>query len=82
MTRHGERVHLDLFGPILDQENRKKYVMVVTDAWSKYTELAVINCKEANTVARAFFEAWVVNHGCPERLVTDKGRAGSLEAKS
>ena len=52
-----ERVHMDLFGPLkANSPAGNKYIMVITDAFSKYTELVPIHNKEAATVARAFFE--------------------------
>ena len=50
------RVHMDLFGPLkVRSANGKKYIMVMTDAFSKYTELAAICDKKADTVAKVFF---------------------------
>ena len=38
---------------------------VLTDAFSKYTELAAIEDKKAETVAKAFFESWICRHVVP-----------------
>ena len=52
-------MHIDLFGPLkVRSAHGKKYIMVMTDAFSKYTELAAIENKKAETVAKAFFESW------------------------
>ena len=48
--------------------------MVMTDAFSKYTQLAAIPDKTAVSVARAFFEHWICRHGVPQLIVSDRGR--------
>ena len=69
------RVHMDLFGPLkVRSANGKKYIMVMTDAFSKYTELAAICDKKADTVAKAFFEHWICRHGVPAMIVSDRGK--------
>jgi transposase InsO family protein len=71
-TRPCQRVHVDLFGPLKTPSN-KKYVLVMTDAFTKFTALAIIPNKEANTVATAFFDKWIAYLGIPSRIVSDNG---------
>ena len=55
-----ERVHMDLFGPLKTRSaSGNKLILVITDAFTKYTELVPLLNKEASTVARAFFERWI-----------------------
>jgi transposase InsO family protein len=69
------RVHMDLYGPLQTRSiSGAKYVMVITDAFSKYTELAAIKDKSAETVARAFFEKWICRHGVPRTIISDRGK--------
>ena len=57
LSEPGLRVHMDLFGPLkMRSASCQKYIMVMTDVFSKYTELAAIPDKTAVSVARAFFE--------------------------
>ena len=49
----------------------KKYIMVVTDAFSKYVELIAIPDKQAETVANALFTKWLCRHGLPAEIVSD-----------
>ena len=61
---------MDLFGPLkVRSANGKKYIMVMTDAFSKYTELVAICDKKADTVAKAFFERWICRHGVAAMIV-------------
>ena len=73
---HGRnwRVHLDLFGPLKPGPSGNKYVMVMTDAWSKVAEVAAIPSKEAEVVARTLFDRWICRYSVPKFLLTDGGR--------
>ena len=66
---------MDLFGPPkVRSANGKKYIMVMTDTFWKYTELAAICDKKADTVAKVFFEHWICRHGVPAVIVSDRGK--------
>ena len=70
-----ERVHMDLFGPLKSRTPEgNKYVIVMTDAYTKVVELDAIPDKTAETVAKAFFEKWICRYSVPIQLVTDQGR--------
>ena len=51
------RVHINHFGPLASSESGKKYILVMTDAFSKYIELASIRLKEAEEAVNALFDA-------------------------
>ena len=67
------RVHMDLLGPLKTSEQGNKYILVITDAFSKYTVMQAIPDKKAETVAKAFFEKWVTLFTCPKVLISDNG---------
>ena len=69
-----ERVHIDLFGPLRTSEAGNKYIMVMTDAFTKYAELACLLDKTAQTVARAFLDRWICRFSAPVMVVTDQGK--------
>ena len=69
-----QRVHADLFGPLRTSGTQKKYIMVITDAFTKYVELIALPNKEAETVATAFFNRWICRYGVPLEIVTDQGK--------
>ena len=68
-----ERVHMDLFGPLKVSPRGKKYVLVMTDAFTKYVEVVAIPDKTAEVVAEAFFERWICRYSIPRKVVTDRG---------
>ena len=47
---------------------------VVTDAFTKYAVLAAIPDKEANTVAKAFFEKYICSFSVPTTVISDQGK--------
>ena len=47
--------------------------MVITDAFSKYTEILALANKDAATVGNSFFDNWICRYGCPQQIVTDRG---------
>ena len=49
-------------------------IMVITDGFTKYTELVAIPNKSAETCSRALFERWICRFGVPAVLVSDRGR--------
>jgi hypothetical protein len=69
-----QRVHMDLFAPLKTSGSGKKYIMCITDAFSKYVELVAIPDKSATTVASALFSRWLCRHGLPIEMVSDRGK--------
>ena len=68
------RVHIDLMVPLRTSENGNKYVMVMTDAFTKWVELAAITDKTAQTIGQYFFERWICEFSAPLCIVTDQGK--------
>jgi hypothetical protein len=69
-----QRVHADLFGPLKTSEGDKKFILCITDAFTKYVELVVLPNKEALTVATALLNRWICCYGLPLEFVTDQGK--------
>jgi hypothetical protein len=68
-----ERVHIDLFGPLLAEDRSARYVCVMTDAFTKIVRLAEIPDKQALTVAECFINQWTYIYGVPSHLLSDQG---------
>ena len=68
-----ERCHVDLFGPLRTNGEGKKYIMVLTDAYTKFARFVAIRNKEPETVAEAIFNEWICQYGCMAILVSDRG---------
>ena len=55
----GQRVHADIHGPLKTSKAGKSYLLVITDAWSKWTEVIALDRKDAETVGQAIFDQWI-----------------------
>ena len=71
--RFNERVHMDLLGP-LKSSTRNKYILVITDAFTKFTVLRAIPNKSAPTVAKHFYDGWITLFSAPASILTDNGK--------
>jgi hypothetical protein len=65
--------HVDLIGPFPQSENKKKYILVMIDAFSSYVECVPTPNKEAATIYQAFLSGWVAQHSFCDRLNSDLG---------
>ena len=68
-----ERIHIDLFGSLKTSESGNKFILVVTDALTKWAKITAIPDKEAETVARAILDKYIYVHGVPKRILSDGG---------
>jgi transposase InsO family protein len=68
------RIHDDLFGPMLTADSNKKFVLCITDAFTKYAVVTAIANKEAETVADAIYKDWFAKFGIPAQIHTDRGK--------
>jgi hypothetical protein len=74
LDRPNLRVHADLFGPMLTADSHKKFVLCITDAFTKYVVVTEIANKEAETVADAIFKDWFTKFGISAQIHTDRGK--------
>ncbi len=68
------RIHADLFGPMLAAGCQHKYILCITDAFTKYAIVTAVENKEAETVAKAIFSEWFCKFGIPAQIHTDGGK--------
>ncbi len=68
------RIHADLFGPMLTVDSNKKFVLCITDAFTKYAVVTAIANKEAETVADAIYKDWFAKFGIPAQIHMDRGK--------
>lgn len=73
-TEPNQRIHADLFGPLRTSDSNKKYILALTDGFTKYVELVALENKEAATVGTAIFEKWFCRYGIPATIITDQGK--------
>ena len=69
----GGRVHMDLLGRF-EGLGRAKYVLICTDAFSKFAEFIPLETKSATEVAENFYRHWILRHSVPVQVVSDQGK--------
>jgi hypothetical protein len=63
---------------MLTADSNKKFVLCITDAFTKYTVVTAIANKEAETVADAIFKDWFEKFGIP---VQTEARSSSINSQ-
>ena len=68
-----EMVHMDLVGPLPQTFNGMEYILVIIDKFSRFVKLVALPDKEAETVAIFLYNQWILELGCPDCIVSDRG---------
>jgi hypothetical protein len=66
-------VGIDLVGPLPETSGQNRYIMTMTDLFSKWVESFAIKNKSADTVASVLEKAFL-RFGPPNKILTDQGR--------
>ena len=64
---------IDILGPLPKTKTGKRFLLVITDRFSKLTQVVALRTITAYTVAVAFCESWVFKYGVPRTLLSDNG---------
>ena len=65
---------MDILGPLPTTARGNKYILVVGEYFTKWTEAYPMPDVEARTIARYFVNEFICRFGVPEPLHTDQGR--------
>ncbi|GFX80584.1 retrovirus-related Pol polyprotein from transposon 412 [Trichonephila clavipes] len=69
-----EIVTLDLLGPYpVSRVRRNRYVLVITDHFSKWAEIIPLKRASARVIADNFFDNYISRFGAPIKLISDNG---------
>jgi transposase InsO family protein len=68
-----EKVAMDILGPLPTTDKGNRYVLVIADVFTKYTEAVALPDQEAKTVATAFVDTFVTRMGTPMTILSDQG---------
>ena len=69
-----ERVAIDILGALSESANHNKFIMVVGDYLSKWTESYAIPNQEAHTVSQKLVDEFICRYGVPKSIHADQGR--------
>jgi hypothetical protein len=72
-TQFNDIIQSDLLGP-LPAINGFKYLMIITDRFSRLMTAVPMPDKTAEAAANAIMQGWFAKHGSCNTLITDKGR--------
>ena len=67
-------VAVDIMGPLPETDDGNKYVLVVVDYFTRWTEAYGIRNQEAATVAKKLVDEVFCRFSPPEQLHSDQGR--------
>ena len=68
-----EFVAIDILGPLPRSSSGNRYLLAITDRFSKMVQTAPLRSITADAVGKAFCEAWVFKFGPPALLLSDNG---------
>ena len=69
-----ERVHLDILGPFVTSERGYKYILMITDQFTKFVLPLPLADQTAESIAKIFFDQFITLFGCPTQIHTDQGK--------
>ena len=72
-----KRVALDIVGPLSTSRQGNKYMLVITDYFTHWTEAYGLPYQEAATVhvAWTLFSEWACHFGAPDAIHSDQGKS-------
>jgi hypothetical protein len=73
VSRRFQIVMVDLLGGLPSTAQGNKSILVLTDAFTKYTSCVALPSTTAEVVAQAILDEWVMRFGPPESLLSDRG---------
>ncbi|CAH1257446.1 GIN1 [Branchiostoma lanceolatum] len=68
-----DRVAMDICGPYPKSHKGNKYILVLSDYFTKWVEVFPMADITAESVVKCFYEGWICVHGPPQSLHTDQG---------
>ncbi|UYV68373.1 hypothetical protein LAZ67_5004125 [Cordylochernes scorpioides] len=68
-----ERIGIDFVGPLPSTKNRKKWIIVLTDYYTRYAETKAVSEATVKEVSKFIVEDIFLRHGAPQYLISDRG---------
>ena len=68
-----DRLSTDILGPLLCTPRGNKYILTITDHFSRWVEIFPIPDQTAETVARVILNEVIARFGCPITIHSDQG---------
>ena len=74
VTAPGDRVAVDVAGPLVESKSGNRFILVFTDYFTKWSEAVATRDHTTDTVVRQFKDVWITRYGPPTNLHSDQGR--------
>ncbi|UYV79189.1 hypothetical protein LAZ67_17001439, partial [Cordylochernes scorpioides] len=68
-----ERIGIDFVGSLPSTKNRKKWIIVLTDYYTRYAETRAVSEATVKEVSKFLVEDIFLRHGAPQYLISDRG---------
>ncbi|UYV66676.1 hypothetical protein LAZ67_4002521 [Cordylochernes scorpioides] len=68
-----ERIGIDFVGPLPSTKRRRKWIIVLTDYYTKYAETKAVSEATVKEVSTFLIEHIILRHGAPKFLISDRG---------
>lgn len=68
-----EQVTMDIIGPLPTTPSGHTYIICFVDSFTKWPEAYPLADITADSVAKVFVDNFVFRHGCPKRILSDRG---------
>lgn len=69
-----ERIALDILGPLPKTARGNRYILVISDYFTRWVEAFPMPDQETGTVAKILIEEFICRYGLPKELHSDQGR--------
>lgn len=70
-----ERWQIDILGPLTKSPDGYSYVLLLIDAFSRWTEAFPLRTQGAKEIARVIYDQIICRYGAPRILFSDRGRS-------
>ncbi len=64
---------IDIVDPLTETSRENKYIVVAIDYFTKYPEARALTNANAKSVANFIYEDIICRHGCPRKIISDRG---------
>ena len=68
------RLHIDILGPLPKSSEGFRYILMIVDSFSKWTEALPLRTMESREIAWKLYEEIICRFGCPDSILTDRGQ--------
>ncbi|CAC5393515.1 unnamed protein product [Mytilus coruscus] len=69
-----EKIAMDILGPLPTSSRGNKYILVISDYFSKWTKAFALRNHKAKTIAKKLVEEFICRFGAPYAVHSDQGR--------